>query len=187
MEKQADVEKEVSEYIREKFTFMCLQVEDKDQRLRLESGIIATLNSQSDFNPSKNWLGNYNTESQLKDSGLWIIKGLDAEVLTFDEIKWIQNNKPQQVILKASEQISSPLKTTDDIRNYLLEKLKNAKDRGLDHLIIKAGDVGKEIGLKNRTPMICDAMRSIPGFGNYEELYRPPKGKGTRLKHKYFL
>ncbi|WP_050740165.1 DUF6884 domain-containing protein [Acetobacterium bakii] len=197
--KQSDIEKEVSEYLRENFSIMCFQVDDKEQRLKLEKGIIATLNSQSDFDSSENWLGGHSTVNKLRDSGLWLTIGLDAEVLTSDEMKQIKNSvrgvaptetlqvKQQQPIVKATKKISSAKTTTDDIRSFLFKKLKKAKDSGLDSLTIKAGDIGREIPLNKRPMMICAAMRDVPGFANYDVIYKPPKGNGPRLEHKYFF
>ncbi len=60
--------------------------------MRLEEGIIATLNREQSFHPSKNWLGSSNTMADIARSGLWNREGLNGRPLTDDElgrIKWL--------------------------------------------------------------------------------------------------
>ena len=53
-EKNTATERRVSKYLRENFTFTVFQVMDKDERLRMEEAIIATLNAEPTFIPGKN-------------------------------------------------------------------------------------------------------------------------------------
>ncbi len=53
---QAKIEEEVSAYLKDNTFFIVFQIEDRDTRLRIESGIIATLNACQDFTRSNKWL-----------------------------------------------------------------------------------------------------------------------------------
>lgn len=85
-EKNVDTEQKVSKFLRENCTFTIFQVMDKDERLRLEEAIIATLNAESEFKPSPNWLGRYSPEYEIHKSGLWLKQGLNKQSLTEEEI-----------------------------------------------------------------------------------------------------
>jgi len=66
----------------------------------MEEAIITTLNKSNDFSPSEGWLGTYSTEEEIRNSGMWLKKGLDAQPLSIIELQWLKDR------LKASDQIS---------------------------------------------------------------------------------
>ena len=80
---EAEIEAEISSYIKTNFSFCVFNVETKEQRLFWESKLISTLAYQS--KPSKNWLGNFSTKEKIKQSGLWQVQGLNKPKLTSDE------------------------------------------------------------------------------------------------------
>jgi len=82
---QAQVERDVSAYMRRNLSFSVIPVEAANERLRLESAIIATLHQAVDFAPSDGWLGHYSPEPEIRESGLWQVLGLDANPLTAEE------------------------------------------------------------------------------------------------------
>lgn len=81
----ARVERDVSAYMRVNLSFSVIPVASAESRLRLGAAIIATLHQAKDFAPSDGWLGHYSTEPEIRASGLWQKRGLDAEPLTADE------------------------------------------------------------------------------------------------------
>lgn len=81
MQKQKLVEKQVTKYLQENFTFVVFEVLDKDERLALESKIISTVSSCDDCNASKDWLGNYSPKDKIRKSGLWLVNELYKESL----------------------------------------------------------------------------------------------------------
>ncbi len=90
--KEQYFENMVSKYIQENITFSIINVKDSKIRKRLESAIIATLNQTDDFKQSPNWLGNKSPKDKVKDSGMWIVQGLNANILTakeFNNLKYI--------------------------------------------------------------------------------------------------
>jgi hypothetical protein len=91
VEKNADTENRVSKYLRENFTFTVFRVDTKEDRLRLEEGIIATLNQAPDFCPNKRWAGKYSPEREIRESGLWLKQGLDGTPLSEQEYSRLLN------------------------------------------------------------------------------------------------
>lgn len=81
-ELQRKIEKTVSNYMREHFTFVCFPVLSKQERLRLEEGIIATLNMTKDFVAGPTWRGKYNPHNEIIQSGMWLKQGLSGVPLT---------------------------------------------------------------------------------------------------------
>jgi len=84
-EKNADTEKRISKYLKENFSFTVFQVTDKEQRLRFEEAIIATLNTDNEFLPSAKWPGLYSPEQEIRESGLWLKRGLNGKPMTETE------------------------------------------------------------------------------------------------------
>lgn len=79
---QRKIEKTVSTYMREHFSFVCFPVLSEKERLRLEEGIVATLNMTKDFTASPAWRGKYSPHRQISESGMWLKQGLTGVPLT---------------------------------------------------------------------------------------------------------
>lgn len=82
-----EVEEEVSKVIRKSFTFCVIKVSNKQRRLKLESGLIATINQCPVCRPSNNWLGNHSTKKQIREGGLWLVHGLKGQRLSAQAIE----------------------------------------------------------------------------------------------------
>ncbi len=96
--KLAEVERWVTETIQRNFSFVVFRVDDKDQRLRLESRIISTVSWCEECGPSPNWLGLYSPKKKIRVSGLWLVNKLWKEPLSgeeFEELKSLigENNR----------------------------------------------------------------------------------------------
>lgn len=87
---QEKIEKQVTKYMRDSFSFTCIPVEINTERSRLEMGIIATLNKDIDFVASPNWRGKYSPEYEISQSGMWLKEGLDDIPLSDNEYKRIE-------------------------------------------------------------------------------------------------
>jgi hypothetical protein len=85
-EKSAQLEAKISQYLRDNITFVCFPVDEEVERLRLEEGIIATLNRNLSFGPNNNWLGLNSPVPEIISSGLWNRQGLDAQPLSAEEL-----------------------------------------------------------------------------------------------------
>jgi len=75
-EYQSQIEKEVSKYIQENFSFCVFKVNDKNKRSILESKLISTVSLCNNCGPSKNWLGRYSIKDKIRISGLWQVNEL---------------------------------------------------------------------------------------------------------------
>ena len=92
-EKQKRIEKEVSDYIQNNFSFIVFPIEDKERRLEVESKIISTISLCNDCRPSSNWLGLYSPKNKIKESGLWLINELNKEEISNEELEEFVNQK----------------------------------------------------------------------------------------------
>ena len=73
---QNKVELEVSKYIKDNFSFIAFEVEDKKIRLEIETGIISTVSWCKECMPSNKWLGNHSPKKKIVESGLWLVNKL---------------------------------------------------------------------------------------------------------------
>lgn len=92
--KQKEVEKMVTKYIQEKFSFVVFEIRDKKKRLKLESKIISTVSSCEECKPSKSWLGLFSPKEKIRNSGLWLVNELNKKQLSdknFEELKKLLN------------------------------------------------------------------------------------------------
>ncbi len=85
--KQKAIEKEVTKYIQNNFSFVVLPVQDKEERLSLESKIISTISLCKECGPSKHWLGSYSPKEKIRKSGLWLVNELYKHPLLEEDFK----------------------------------------------------------------------------------------------------
>jgi hypothetical protein len=90
-EKQKLVEKEVTEYIRDNVSFVVFEVKSKSDRLYFKSKIISTISLCKECKPSNHWLGLSSPIQKIRESGLWLVQGLNKTPLNIDEFKQIEN------------------------------------------------------------------------------------------------
>jgi hypothetical protein len=84
--RQSAIEILVSQYIREHFTFAVFRIDDKAQRLELESKIISTVSLCNECRPSAGWLGLSSPKEKIRASGLWPVNELYKEQLSFESL-----------------------------------------------------------------------------------------------------
>jgi hypothetical protein len=82
IEKRRTVERDVTEYLQRHFTFVVFRVDQKPDRLRLESRIISTLSNCDACRPSACWLGLSSPKDRVRQCGLWLVNELYKEPLT---------------------------------------------------------------------------------------------------------
>ena len=70
-DKQYQIEKLVSRYIQDNFSFVVIEIKDKDKRLDLESKLISTVSLCDECKPSAKWLGQFSPKVKIRESGLW--------------------------------------------------------------------------------------------------------------------
>ncbi len=91
-EKRQLIERRVSEYIRQNFSFVVFEVEEKQKRLNLESKIISTVSLCRECSPSNQWLGLYSPKKKIRESGLWQVNELYKRPLSLKEAEQLCNN-----------------------------------------------------------------------------------------------
>ncbi|MEL7569353.1 MAG: GIY-YIG nuclease family protein [Eubacteriaceae bacterium] len=77
--------------------------------------------------------------------------------------------------------------TVNDVRSYIKTKLLEEKEKGINEVVLKAGNIHNELNMQNAMPTVCCAMKTLGNEYNYLEIEVPPKGNGSRLKFKYIL
>lgn len=75
-DKQKEIEKRVTKFIQDNFSFVVFQIDDKEKRLYFESRIISTVSLCEECKPSENWLGNSSPKEKIRKCGLWIVNEL---------------------------------------------------------------------------------------------------------------
>lgn len=88
---EMEIEKRITEYIQNHFSFVAFPVEDKTSRLFWESKIASTLAQSKEIQPSPNWLGHYSPKEKIRESGLWQVNGLGGDCI--NEMELIELNK----------------------------------------------------------------------------------------------
>ena len=91
-QREDELESRITRYLRNNISLICFPVYEKEERLRLEEGIIATLNKKASFRPGDKWLGRSSPMTDIAESGLWNREGLDGRPLADEElqrIKWL--------------------------------------------------------------------------------------------------
>jgi hypothetical protein len=81
---------------------------------------------------------------------------------------------------------------TQRVKEFVrLEYVEPALRRGDSKLEVVAGNVHKSLGLNNRVPIVCQALKSRDFLeANHLEIEKiegPPSGQGTRVKLTYRL
>lgn len=82
---QSRVETEVSEFIRNNFSFAVFEVRGEKERIAWESKLISTLSRCDECTPSDGWLGRSSPKEKIVRSGLWLVNELYKTPLTPQE------------------------------------------------------------------------------------------------------
>jgi len=85
-EKQKEIEKRVTKYIQDNFSFVVFQIDEKDKRLEFESKIISTVSLCEECKTSENWLGNFSPKEKIRKGGLWLVNELWKTPLSDEDI-----------------------------------------------------------------------------------------------------
>jgi hypothetical protein len=85
--KRQAVEADVTMYLRECFSFVVFRVDDKSERLNLESKITSTVSRCEQCRPSGGWLGLRSPKDRIRESGLWLVNELYKEPLSATDVE----------------------------------------------------------------------------------------------------
>ena len=76
--------------------------------------------------------------------------------------------------------------TTQEIREYIQELKNQAKENGQTSIILRSGDIHKDLDLKNCMPPVCNAMRQCMGIYDVV-VHTTPSGNSSTIEIKYIL
>ena len=76
--------------------------------------------------------------------------------------------------------------TINDIREYIKEQKELARKMGKDFLVLRSGEIHKDLGLKNWMPPVCKAMYDCMEEGDVI-LHTTPKGNSSTIEIQYKL
>lgn len=76
---------------------------------------------------------------------------------------------------------SSKNTNVEKVREYLRDRIIEAKSLGFKEVILKAGDIHKELNMHQTMPTVCNAMRTLGKEFPFEIQREPPKGNGSNL------
>lgn len=79
-----------------------------------------------------------------------------------------------------------PQASTAEIRNYIQDKIAAAREAGEESITIRASDIHRELKLKSRFPIVCNAMRQCMRE-NDEVLFETASGYSSSLEIKYYI
>ncbi len=115
---------------------------------------------------------------------------MDYEKIIVELLSRIQTLEEQVTVLMAQQdskkEKAEEKVTTEDIRQYIKQLKINSKAAGKEILILTARDVHRELNLKSRFPMVCNAMRDCMNDDD-TILFQPPKGNSSTLEIEYKL
>lgn len=73
---------------------------------------------------------------------------------------------------------------TEMVTDYIKNEIEKAKANGLHSVTLTSGGVQRDVGLKNRLPLVCNAMRKCMD-DNSEIIYETPSGQSSTLAIKW--
>lgn len=118
------------------------------------------------------------------------IQALEQEVKRLTEIYENPLVNIEEFTLENLEEISSQEAKkkigTKEIREHIKKLKKVAKNEGKESITLIANDIHKSLGLQNRMPLVCNAMKQT--MGNHDRIiHTTPSGYSSTLEIKYFL
>ncbi len=85
------LEQEISHYFEANFSFSVIPVDKKDDRLRLEAGLIASLGRERWVSASEHWLGRSSPVDAICSSGLWNRNHVGGSPLSDTDFELLQS------------------------------------------------------------------------------------------------
>ncbi len=114
---------------------------------------------------------------------------MDYDKIILELLSRIQTLEDQMSVLMQDRQNAQEAKkkvTMDEIRDHIMGLKSGARARGEESIILVAREIHNELGLTQRYPMVCKAMRDCMRAGD-EILFQPPKENSSTVKIKYYL
>lgn len=113
--------------------------------------------------------------------GLWLVQGLDGQVLNYDKLERIKvlcneldKSRTESYINKANSINKS---YSDLIREFIINEMNNARARGENSITFVSGEINKALNFKpHKNPQISKIMWELKGDGDevlYTNIPRP--------------
>jgi hypothetical protein len=115
------------------------------------------------------------------------VEFMDYERIILELLGRIQVLKEKVDILeKTKNEKEGTSVTTIDICRYIMELKVLAKEEGKSSIILISRDIHRQLKLKSRFPMVCNAMRQCMREKD-TIIFQPPKGNSSTLEIEYKL
>ncbi|MDD6094764.1 MAG: hypothetical protein PUC29_03365 [Clostridia bacterium] len=114
---------------------------------------------------------------------------MDYEKIIVELLSRIQTLEEQVTVLTAKQENKKKEEekmTTNDICEYINELKRNAKECGKIVLVLRSGDIHKDLGLRNAMPQVCNAMRHCMRESDIV-LHTTPSGYSCTIEIEYKL
>ena len=85
-----------------------------------------------------------------------------------------------------TKEVKSNKVSTEDIRKYIVELKNKEKESGKSFVVLRSGDIHKELKLKNAIPSVCNAMWQLMKDGDVV-LHTTPSGNSSTIEIQYNL
>ena len=73
---------------------------------------------------------------------------------------------------------------TNMVIDYINNQILKAKEQGLNNITLTSGGIQKDVGLNNRLPLVCNAMRKCMNDKS-EIIFETPSGQSSTLAIKW--
>lgn len=118
-----------------------------------------------------------------------IVELLDRVAKLEDEVRKLKGEADATTVTlntDISKYGEKPKSYTQGVIEYLEALIKKAKEDGKEHLDVVSYDLQKAVGLKNRIPLICNAMRKVMREYEFEILADTPSQNSSTFKVRFF-
>ncbi len=180
--KENGIEKRISMFLQHHVSFACIEVESWFDRLRIEEGLIATLNQDPGFGPSANWFGKFSPEYEIRNSGLWLKRGLDRLPLKRKDMELVEE------AVKSQKKVNLDFKECieEEVNSIIKYKKETAEQIKIRYLDIYSDDLRKEIKTGCTEQEVIKAMKKAMGKKD-ELLLKTSSYNNSSIKIRYFL
>ena len=116
-----------------------------------------------------------------------IVELLDRVAKLEDEVRKLKGeNDGVTLNLDISKYGEKPKSYTQGVIDYLEALINKAKEDDKEYIDVISYDLQKAVGLKNRIPLICNAMRKVMRQYAYEILADTPSQNSSTFKVRFF-
>jgi len=186
---EKQIEKHITKYIIDHVSFSCIAIYDKSTRLRIEEGLLSSLNQDVKFFPPLTWFGKFSPIPEIAKSGLWNYEGLYGRPLTYEEFERLKSPDSKVGLFQSAKINNSELNkhiTLDkEIQNFITNELSNAFKNEKPHVDIVSNKIHAEMNLEDKMKNVCNAMYKLRR-GDDKVFPTTFNGFSYNLKIRYF-